>query len=190
MAPEPQDYMPALLEELQRVPPQDALELLSRAADEHPRDPRPLVLLAGQQMHLGHVDRAEGAYILALQRAPDFALARFQLGLLQFTSARPVAAVATWAPLEALPETEPLVLFKRGLESLAQDRFAEAQELLLSGIAANKANEPLNKDMHKVIDRMKEMGLLSGTAPAASAAPAGSSAEPGHVLISGYKPRS
>lgn len=148
-----QDYFPALLQRLQQDGSQ-AVELLEQAANQYPRDPRPFLLLAAEFMHQRQVDRAEACYIFALHRAPEFAIARFQLGLLQLTSARPAAAIATWAPLEVLPDGEPLKLFKRGLEAMAQDRFEEARQLLEAGIAANTVNEPLNRDMRMVIERI------------------------------------
>ena len=90
---------------------------------------------------LQRTDLAEASYIWALQRAPQSALARFQLGLLQLRSARPAAAFATWAPLETLGDGHPLLLFKRGFEALALDRFPEARRWLLAGIGANASDE-------------------------------------------------
>jgi tetratricopeptide (TPR) repeat protein len=179
-----QDYMPALMARIQQGTP-DAMELLQRAAEEHTRDPRPLLLLAGQLMRAGQTDRAEAAYMFALQREPAFAIARFQLGLLQLTSGRPAAAMATWAQLEALPEGEPLRTFKQGLEAMAQDRFEDAQRLLLAGIAANTTNEPLNRDMRMVIERMQQMGFLKSGADG-QGGPAREEQGKGHVLVSKY----
>lgn len=162
MSTQEQDFFPGLIAQLQPAEPPQRLEMLARAADEHPADPRPLLLMAAEYINLQRVDQAEGAYILALQRAPGFGIARFQLGLLQFTSGRPAAAMATWAPLEALPESDPLLLFKRGLELLGRDQFQDAQRWLLAGIGANTVNEPLNRDMRMVIDRMVRAGMLPG----------------------------
>jgi Flp pilus assembly protein TadD len=190
MATTEQDYLPALLAQLQQTGGGPAaLDLLARAAGDHAMDPRPLVLLAAEQMHLGQVDRAEAAYILALQRAPAFAIARFQLGLLQFTSARPAAATATWAPLEALGEKDPLCLFKRGLEAMGLNRFEEARSLLLAGMAANRSNEPLNRDMQMVIDRLVENGLLQATPTGGGSAGGATHPVPEgqeHFLVSSY----
>ncbi|MGC3998599.1 MAG: hypothetical protein QM767_14510 [Anaeromyxobacter sp.] len=180
------DYFPALMQRIQAGAP--AQQLLAQAADEYPRDPRPLLLLAAEFMHEGQVDRAEAAYVFALHRAPDFAIARFQLGLLQWTSGRPAAAIATWAPLDALDPAEPLRLFKQGLTALAQDQFEDARRWILEGIAHNSVNLPLNRDMQMVLDRMASAGLGAGAPPAqppAAAPPAEGGQE--HVLISGYR---
>lgn len=187
MAADQQDYMPGFLAQLQQAPIPARRELLNRAVEQHPRDPRPLLLLAAEEMRAERVDRAEAAFMFALQLAPDFAIARFQLGLLQFTSARPAAATATWAPLEALPDGEPLKTFKRGLEALTRDQYEEARDLLLAGIAANQENEPLNRDMQLVITRMREMGLLrDGPAEAGAGQPVPPDAGQEHFLVTGY----
>src|SRR5260221_14244355 len=56
----------------------------------------------------------------AVEIAPHYALARFQLGFLQFTSGDAAAAEATWRPLEALPGDSPLRLFSGGVRALAR----------------------------------------------------------------------
>jgi hypothetical protein len=183
----PQDYFPALLARISGPEAASARALLAQAAAEHPRDARPLLLLAAEHVHAKEIDLAEATYIAALQRAPDFAIARFQLGLLQLTSARPAAASATWAPLDALPPTEPLRLFKTGLELLAQDRFDEARRLLLEGIAQNRTNPALNRDMQLVITRIDQRDA-AGASPAAPAAAGAQDAAPtsDHFLVSSY----
>jgi tetratricopeptide (TPR) repeat protein len=177
------DYMAALLPQLQRSDPATKRCLLEKAAQAHPRDARPLTLLAAEYVHAGEIDRAEATYIAALQRAPDLAIARFQLGLLQLTSARPAAAQATWAPLDGLADTDPLRLFKTGLELLAQDRFAEARRFLVQGLALNKTNPPLNRDMEMVLQRM---AAHAGSAQEGALAPAGTQGQ-GHFLVSSYQ---
>jgi Flp pilus assembly protein TadD len=178
-----QDYMAGLLPQLQRCERASARRLLEEAAQAHPEDARPLTLLAAEYVHAGEIDRAEATYIAALQRAPDLAIARFQLGLLQLTSARPAAAQATWAPLDALADTDPLRLFKTGLELVAQDRFEEARRLLMQGIAQNSANPPLNRDMQMVLDRIAS---LRPGEPGEAGQPAAKPAD-GHFLVSSYQ---
>jgi tetratricopeptide (TPR) repeat protein len=184
------DYLPELLQAMQNLTRQDAINLLDQAARQYPADPRPVLLIAAELMHANQVDQAEGAYLVALQRAPDFAIARFQLGLLQLTSGRPAAAMATWSPLDQLDEKDPLRLFKRGLEAMAQDQFSEARRLLLEGMAQNTVNQPLNVDMQKVLDRIAGLGLTDAAQPEGSEA-AGQSpekpAEGNHFLISSYR---
>jgi hypothetical protein len=181
-APEQVDYFLPLLTNLQGKSPPETWQHLVRAADEHPADPRPLLVLAGAFMQAQMVDRAEAAYLMCLERAPDLAIARFQLGLLQLTSARPAAASVTWAPLERLGAEHPLRLFKQGLEAVAQDRFDEARRLLLEGIARNTENIPLNRDMQMVLERIEKLPAAPGASgPEKPAEPEG------HFLVSTYQ---
>jgi Tfp pilus assembly protein PilF len=177
-----QDHFPALLKQLQGATGASARRLLEEAVQAHPADPRLLLLLAAELVHAKELDRAEAAYTRALQCAPDFAIARFQLGLLQLTSARPAAAQATWAPLDLLEGNHPLLLFKTGLELLAQDRFDEARRSLEKGIAENRDNPALNRDMQLVLARIAE--TTGGPGGAQSEQSAGD--PEGHFLVSSY----
>lgn len=177
------DYIHDLMQRLQAADgPQAAIQLLADAADAHPADARPLLLLAAEFAENRDMDRAEAAYVAALVRAPDFWIARFQLGLLQFTSARPAVAMVTWAPLDSLEEGHPLRLFKQSFARLAEDDFEGARQLLQKGIAANTANPPLNRDMEMLLERI---------AGQQQAKPGESAAQPdatdAHFLVSAYK---
>jgi Flp pilus assembly protein TadD len=188
MSEKDRDHLPALLEQLGRSDPATARALLERAAREHPDDGRPLLLLAAQYMHAQEIDLAEATYMAALERAPDLAIARFQLGLLQFSSARPAVAQATWAPLDRLDPKEPLRLFKTGLELLGQDRFDEARRFIEAGLAENTTNPALNRDMQMVLDEMTRRNLGGETTSGAN----GDEAQPPlaereHFLISSYR---
>lgn len=175
-----QDYLPALVQRLAQSDSAGARGLLERAAQEHPGDARIFLLLAADHMQAQEIDRAEASYIAALQLAPDLAIARFQLGLLQFTSGRPAAALATWALLDLLDPGDPLRLFKSGLQALAQDRFDETRRYLQQGIAANSTNPALNRDMELVLAEMarRNLGAHEDGAPAAGGE--------GHFLVSSY----
>lgn len=94
---------------------------------------------------------AHAAFSRAVALAPDFALARFQLGFFELTSGEGARAIATWQPLLALPEDQYLHQFVIGLTHLAQDRFADAVVALRTGIALNHETPPLNGDMQLLI---------------------------------------
>ena len=89
----------------------------------------------------------------AVELAPDFHIARFQLGFFQLTSGESNSALKTWAPLDALPDDHYLKLFSAGLRNLTRDEFAECVELLYFGIKNNIENLPLNNDMKLIIER-------------------------------------
>jgi hypothetical protein len=171
------DYLPGLLARLEQADPDGQLALLERAAQEHPADARPLLLLAAEFAHRRQHDRAESVYALALLRAPGFSIARFQMGLLQFSGGRVAQALLTWAPLDSLPEGHYLRLFRDGLAALAGDAFADAERLLREGMAANQENLPLNADMQMVLERTREAGEP----------PSGDSGGSTHFLLGSYK---
>lgn len=181
-----EDYLPPLLQDIAMLDSVATLERLNAAADQHPHDARPLLLIAAEYAQAKAYDQAEAAFIGALRRDPDFAVARFQLGLLQLTSGRPAAASATWAPLSELPEDNEFRLFKTGLDALAQDRFAEAAQWLRAGIAANHSNPALNRDMQRFL---AEIARIEGSPPDDGGQPDATAEQASgeHFLVSAYR---
>jgi cytochrome c-type biogenesis protein CcmH/NrfG len=177
---DPQDYLLPLLRQLPTLDPASARPRLEAAAQEHPRDPRPLALMAAEHAQAKAYDEAEAAFVGALRRDPEYAPARFQLGLLQLSSGRPAAARMTWDPLAALPEGDPYRTFATGLNHLAQDRFTEAAQWLRAGIAANTVNPALNRDMQRFLERIAPDGP-----PPDNGTDAETAGE--HFLVSAYR---
>lgn len=134
-----------------------ALDILRQAHEDQPQSGQTLALLAAQYMQSGAPDAAEAAFIGTLQRDPTLSTARFQLGLLQYTTGRPQTAFQTWQPLESLGETHYLVLFKRAFATLAIDAFDDTLLLLERGITANQENGPLNHDMRMLASQIEAM---------------------------------
>ncbi len=142
-----------------------ALAIADRLIERHPGDAR-LHFLRGSFLAAGgRPIEAHEALAQAVTLAPDFALARFQLGLFELTSGEAARAMATWQPLGSLAPTQYLARFVAGLTHLIHDRFAEARAALLAGIAANDENPPLNRDMQLVVDQCADH-LPSTEAPA------------------------
>jgi tetratricopeptide (TPR) repeat protein len=165
----------------------DALEeseaLLRQAMALAPGAAAPHLLRAANFAHAGRHDLAEASYLACLTRAPDLAIARFQLGLLQASVGRYAVAHATWEPLLGLAEDHPIGLLGRGMLSLLMERREQACEFLRRGIACNLDNEPLNSDMRNVLARID-----GETATAvADGVPAG--AADVHFLIDSYRRR-
>ncbi|QVQ26158.1 tetratricopeptide repeat protein [Achromobacter deleyi] len=144
-----------------------ALDILRQAHEDHPASGPTLALLAAQQMQMGAPDAAEAAFIGALQRDASLSTARFQLGLLQYTSGRPQTAFQTWQPLELLGETHYLVLFKRAFAALAIDAFEDTLLLLDKGMAVNQENTPLNHDMRMLAGQIETLRANTPNAPSA-----------------------
>jgi tetratricopeptide (TPR) repeat protein len=147
----------------------DAAELarLVEAVQSDPTNAKNLYLLGAEFASLGRYDEAMQAMHHAVVLDPGLYMAHFQLGLLHLTSARPVEAIAAWAPLEALPHETYLRQFKEGLEALIRDDFAACIALLESGIRANPENSALNRDMAMLLERVRP----ALTEPSAAAAP-------------------
>lgn len=127
------------------------LSLLKDALTQYPSDPRLHFLhgslLAGTRDYAG----AHSAMRRAVDLAPDYRLARFQLGFLLLTSGEAHAAQEAWGPLLASPEEDYLRHFVIGLNHLIRDEFDDTIRLLEQGIAANMENPAMNRDMELII---------------------------------------
>jgi tetratricopeptide (TPR) repeat protein len=121
----------------------------------YPEDSRLHFLHGSLLAAAGHFGAAQDSIARAIRIAPDYAIARFQLGFLQFTSGDAAAATVTWRPLLERGGGDALRLFVEGLEALAVDDFPGAAERLRRGIAANDVNPPLNADMERLLNEIE-----------------------------------
>ncbi len=157
-----------------------ALQLFAQASAIHPASGVPHFLAGSEYAALGQFEKAEAALANAVLLAPDFHLARYQLGLLQFSGGRAAVALVTWGALFALGDEHALGHFVRGFAALAQDDFTGAKSHFQEGLARNADNDALSEDVRKVLARIED--VQSEEAPAADAD--GSAAN--HVLLSNY----
>ena len=149
---------------------QAALNKADGLLASYPRDARLHFLRGSILVGAGKPIEAYASLSRAVDIAPDFAIARFQLGFFQLTSGEANNAVATWGPLERLEDGHYLKLFVEGLRHLIADDFDTAFVLLEQGMAANTENPPLNRDMQLLIDRCREVGVVpENEAPPADA---------------------
>lgn len=130
---------------------------VDRLLRAHPEDPRLHFLRGSILAGIGRPIEALAALKRAVEIAPDFAIARFQLGFFQLTSGEAAEALGTWGPLALLPDDHYLRIFVGGLTHLIRDEFAQTIELLEQGIAANDENLPLNRDMALIVDRVRQI---------------------------------
>ncbi len=163
-----------------------ALRLLTQAVERWPQDARIHFLNGSCLAEGGRYDDAIVAFERAVGLQSDYAIARFQLGLLHLSSGRVAQALAAWEPLDGLIERDALRLFKQGLTALIEERWQDCVELLRAGIDANTAFPPLNSDMQRVIERVS--GALAGNqAVTTENIPSQSEAESSrHVLLTEY----
>jgi tetratricopeptide (TPR) repeat protein len=143
-----------LVETLRRVSADDAgaLDLIDERLAEYGADPRLHFLKGSVLAALQRYPEAQDAIRRAIDLAPGYDIARFQLGLLEFTSGNAASAEMTWRPLQRLPGDSYLRLFATGLLYLGRDDFVQAVEMLREGIARNTDNPAMNRDMQMVID--------------------------------------
>ena len=149
-----------LAEAVELVGSDDAAGLAHVAAllDDHPRDPRLHFLYGSLLAGNGRFEESHDAMARAVEIAPDYAIARFQLGLLELSSGDAAAACATLEPLAADEAETALPLFARGLQSLARDELGAARALLRRGIAVNREHPLVSRDMELIIARIGEAG--------------------------------
>ncbi len=155
-----------------------ARDLFAQASALVPTSGIPHFLIGSEHAAAGNIEQAEAAMANAVLLSPEFVLARYQLGLLQFSSERASVALVTWEPLFRLPEQESLGHFVRGFAALAQDQFEEALRHYRSGLASPDANPAVAADIAQVVTAVER--LLQRTD-----APAGSELTQ-HVLVTGY----
>jgi len=161
-----------------------AIEWFQKASAADPGAALPQFLLGAEFAALGDMDQAETAFANATLLAPGFPMARYQLGLLQFSSGRAGVGLLTWQPLLELPDTDPLPHFVRGFAALAQDRFEEALEHYRRGLELNTTNSALSGDIEKVIAGIN--ALASKAVPEEESTEAeGDSGN--HVLLANYQ---
>ena len=164
----PADAMSALLAAA-GADPVRGLKRLDDLLEQYPDDARLHFfqgsLLAGQS----DFGAARSAMRRAVDLAPDFAVARFQLGFLLLTSGEPHAAQEAWGPLHGLPPGNFIRIFVDGLCHLIRDEFREAIRCLEDGISKNTENLPMNRDMQLIVDEIRSRRLDDGAASGQSA---------------------
>ena len=155
-----------------------ALAMFAQASEADPSSGVPHFLIGSEHAAAGDFAAAELAFARAVLLAPEFPLARYQLGLLQFTSQRAPVALLTWEPLLSLPETDALPHFVRGFTALAADAFDEALRHYRTGLACNPPNPALCSDILQLVDAVEKLQRREGAPQDEEVAQ--------HVLLSAY----
>lgn len=123
----------------------------------HPEDPRLHFMLGSILAGKGRAIEAHAAMSRAVEIAPAFALARYQLGFFELTSGEAGRALSSWGPLLAAPRDNYLRVFVEGMTHLIRDEFAEAIEKFQAGIALNGENPPMNADVQLLIAECRKL---------------------------------
>jgi tetratricopeptide (TPR) repeat protein len=123
----------------------------------------------------------------ALALNPQLEGARFQLGLLHFTSGNIFEAQSVWQAFHDFDERHPLRLFKTDMLHLAKDEFEDCVALLERGISLCNVKS-INKDIRRVIDKVR--AVVPAKPPAPAPAPAATQPltqnNPQHVMLARY----
>jgi hypothetical protein len=146
----------------------DQIERVDELLADFPEDARLHFLRGSMLVGKKRLIEAHRSLSRAVSLAPDFDIARFQLGFFQLTSGEAAEALETWGRLDRLPEGHYLRKFVDGLRCLIRDEFANAIGKLREGIALNQENPPLNRDMQLIIDECQP--LLAGSGAGADEA--------------------
>ena len=161
--------------------PAQALRLFAQAAAAAPAWALPHFLLGSEYAAQSDVAKAETALANAVLLDPELHIARYQLGLLQFSSGRAAAALVTWQPLAGSEGLQGLPAFVRGFAALAQDDFAAAQQCFEEGLAQPDTNAAVAGDIHKVLADLQTL-----LAPKAEAVQQTQLHPASHVLVAAY----
>lgn len=132
----------------------DQVNILLR---RYPEDPRLHFMLGSILAGKGRAIEAHAAMSRAVEIAPAFALARYQLGFFELTSGEAERALSTWGPLLAAPRDNYLRVFVEGMTHLIRDEFAEAIERFETGMALNRENAPMNSDIALLVDQCRAL---------------------------------
>lgn len=160
-----------------------ALDLFAQATAACPSSGIPHFLAGSEYAARGQIDRAEAELANAVLLAPSLHIARYQLGLLQFSTGRAAAAIVTWGPLFDLDDTHPLGHFVRGFTALAHDEFAQPKSHFEEGLARNTENAALSHDILQILRGIQDaQGQAAGSAPPQEP----NSGDAAHVLLSNY----
>jgi tetratricopeptide (TPR) repeat protein len=122
---------------------------------QYPDDPRLHFMrgsvLAGMSDHI----KAHAALSRAVEIAPEYAIARYQLGFFELTSGEADKALATWGPLLRAPKNNYLRVFVEGMAHVIRDEFEEAFAKFEKGIELNQENLPMNGDIELLMRELK-----------------------------------
>lgn len=178
-----------------------AIDMYVKASAEEPSSGIPHFMMASEFATMGEIEKAEAAFANSILLAPGFSIARYQLGLLQFSSGRAALALVTWQPLLNPSSTEPqaraLAYFVQGYAALAQDDFVSALSHFQTGLTYDTGNQALSNDVLKVVERVQALGAgakagktIDEMAEANSVSnpePVPDNSEDSHVLLSAYQ---
>jgi predicted Zn-dependent protease len=137
-------------------------QVITALLRRYPDDPRLHFMLGSVLAGKGRAIEAHQSMSRAVELAPGFLVARYQLGFFELTSGEPERALSTWGPLLAASRDNYLRVFVEGMTHLIRDEFAEAIARFQVGIALNNENPPMNNDIQLLIAECRKLQERSG----------------------------
>ncbi|MGX9720041.1 hypothetical protein [Stenotrophomonas acidaminiphila] len=159
----------------------DAVVLLKVLAGRSPGNPLAHYLLAAQHAQTGLMDRAEQGFKRAVELAPEFAMAHFQLGQLMLVKGDAAAAAHEFRQVRS--DDPAIACYAEGLCALAEERPADALASLQRGLGQPQAIPALAQDMRRLID---DSGIGAVAPPGAQESEGVASLAVAPMLLSNY----
>lgn len=167
-----------------------AVALFQQAINEDPASAVPQFLLGSEYAASGENALAEEHFSLAVLLRPEWHVARYQLGLLQFTDGRVPAALLTWTPLQGLEDSSPFPHWIQGFAALVRDDFDAARGCFQSGLDRNLDNPAMSLDIQRVLAALPgESSERNERLDSDLDHAAAGEEELSHVLLSNYSQR-
>jgi Flp pilus assembly protein TadD len=147
----------------------EAVAILKTLIGREPGHVFATYLLAAEHAQLGMMERAEEGFRRTVELAPEFPMARFQLGQTLLVRGEVKDACDVLAPLAELPAKLALASYARGLMAAAREDVAEAIDQLQFGLACEQDVPALAQDMQRVLANLQ--AIPQPTAAPATAVP-------------------
>lgn len=132
----------------------DAISMLKEIVARQPDHFQAVYLLAAQHAQIGMFDRAESEFRAAVEMAPDFPVARFQLGQLLAMSGRAEEARGILQPI--LEGRDALGAYSRAMVALAEERADVGLREIEEGLALPQPIPALANDMRRLSQSLRE----------------------------------
>ena len=146
----------------------DAAVMLKTLLERDPSNVIATYLLAAQHAQLGMMDSAEAGFRAAVAQAPDFPVARFQLGQLLLVKGAGEEAAEVFAPLTTGQGA--LGAYARALSAIAREDVPTALAELEQGLAQPQDIPALEGDMRRLHGQLQaaaaQAGLSADAVPA------------------------
>lgn len=137
------------------APGSDDLAPIDTLLQRYPDDPRLHFMRGSVLAGMSDNIKAHAALSRAVEIAPEYAIARYQLGFFELTSGEADKALATWGPLLRAPKDNYLRVFVEGMVHVIRDEFTQAFARFEKGISLNEENIPMNADIELLMRELK-----------------------------------